>query len=64
MLAAAECRVVEVPVRPVYADEESGVRPWHALVVAGVVGRRFWKTRATRYDAIARSIISSAQRRA
>lgn len=42
MLARAGCRVHEVPVRPVYAGERSGVRPWHALVVAGVILRRWW----------------------
>ncbi len=44
MLARAGCRVREVPVRPVYADERSGVRPWHALVVAGVILRRWLGT--------------------
>jgi hypothetical protein len=39
-LAAAGARVVEVPVRPIYADESSGVRPWHVLVIAGVIARR------------------------
>src|SRR5262245_24163702 len=29
MLAARGLRVAEVAVRPVYADEASGVRPWH-----------------------------------
>jgi hypothetical protein len=47
MLAAQAFRVVEVAVRPVYADEKSGVRPWHALVVAAVIVRRWWKTRGT-----------------
>jgi glycosyltransferase involved in cell wall biosynthesis len=41
LLARAGCRVREVPVRPVYANEQSGVRPWHALVVAGVILRRW-----------------------
>jgi glycosyltransferase involved in cell wall biosynthesis len=47
MLAARGLRVGEVPVRPVYADERSGVRPWHALVVLGVVFRRFWLERGS-----------------
>jgi glycosyltransferase involved in cell wall biosynthesis len=38
-------RVAEVPVRPVYADERSGVRPWHALTVAGVIARRWVRER-------------------
>jgi glycosyltransferase involved in cell wall biosynthesis len=46
MLAAQGARVVEVPVRPVYATEHSGVRPWHALVVLGVIGRRWYRARA------------------
>jgi glycosyltransferase involved in cell wall biosynthesis len=41
LLAAQRLRVAEVPVRPVYADEKSGVRPWHALVVAYVIARRW-----------------------
>jgi glycosyltransferase involved in cell wall biosynthesis len=42
MLAARRLRVVEVPVRPVYQGEPSGIRPWHALVVLGVIVRRWW----------------------
>ncbi|MBN1611650.1 MAG: glycosyltransferase family 2 protein [Polyangiaceae bacterium] len=45
LLAAHGMRVAEVPVRPVYADESSGVRPWHALVVAYVIVRRWALTR-------------------
>lgn len=45
MLAAAGCRVVEAPVRPVYADERSGLRPYHLLVVSAVIARRWWRTR-------------------
>jgi glycosyltransferase involved in cell wall biosynthesis len=40
LLAAAGLVVAEVPVRPVYADETSGVRPWHALTVLFVLVRR------------------------
>jgi glycosyltransferase involved in cell wall biosynthesis len=46
MLATRGMRVVEVPVRPVYADEQSGVRPWHVLSVAGVIARRALRERA------------------
>jgi glycosyltransferase involved in cell wall biosynthesis len=48
LLAAQGAGVRDVPVRPVYADEASGVRPWHAFSVAGVIARRWWltKTRA------------------
>jgi glycosyltransferase involved in cell wall biosynthesis len=45
MLASQNLRVVEAAVRPVYADEQSGVRPWHALTVVGVVARRWWLSR-------------------
>lgn len=45
MLARAGHRVVEVPVRPVYAGEASGVRPWHALVVLVVLARRWTLSR-------------------
>jgi glycosyltransferase involved in cell wall biosynthesis len=38
-------QVSEVPVRPVYAGEQSGVRPWHALTVTGVIARRWWSER-------------------
>ena len=42
MLAARGLRIMEVPVRPVYQGEPSGIRPWHALVVLAVVARRWW----------------------
>lgn len=45
MLASARCRVVEAPVRPVYADEQSGLRPYHVLVVSAVIARRWWRAR-------------------
>lgn len=40
MCRRAGFRITEVPVRPVYADEGSGIRPWHAFVVFWVVVRR------------------------
>ncbi len=45
MLAAHELRVAEVAVRPVYADEASGLRPWHLLSIGFVIGRRWWRER-------------------
>jgi dolichol-phosphate mannosyltransferase len=45
MLAARRFRVVDVPVRPVYADERSGLRPWHAARIPLVIARRWWKER-------------------
>ncbi len=43
MLAAVGARVIEVPVRPVYADEESGIRPWHVLTITWVIGAAWLK---------------------
>jgi hypothetical protein len=40
LLAQHGFRVAEVEVRPVYRDEESGVRPWHALLILGLLARR------------------------
>jgi glycosyltransferase involved in cell wall biosynthesis len=34
-------RVLERPVRPVYADEKSGLRPWHLLSIVRVICRRW-----------------------
>ena len=45
MLAARGHAVVDVPVRPVYADERSGLRPWHAARIPFVIARRWWKER-------------------
>lgn len=52
LLGAHGLRVVDVPVRPVYADERSGLRPWHVLSILGVIARR--------YTRVARSTKSSA----
>jgi glycosyltransferase involved in cell wall biosynthesis len=48
MLASRGMAVLEVPVRPVYADEQSGVRPWHALSILGLIARRYLRERPTR----------------
>lgn len=40
LLAQHRLRVSEVTVRPVYADERSGIRPWHALLIVGLLVRR------------------------
>ncbi len=63
MLAARGLAVVEVPVRPVYADEQSGVRPWHALGVLWVVARRALSEHAARPRTV-RSTIDSVERAA
>lgn len=46
LLLAAEhgLRVAEVTVRPVYADEQSGVRPWHAALILGLIVRRLLRS--------------------
>jgi glycosyltransferase involved in cell wall biosynthesis len=47
LVAAYGFCVVEVPVRPVYADEQSGIRPWHVFSVLGVIARRRLRTSPT-----------------
>ena len=39
MLARAEIPFAEVPVRPVFAGEESKLRPWHVATIGWLVGR-------------------------
>jgi hypothetical protein len=36
--------VAEVTVRPIYGDEQSGVRPWHAALILGLIARRLWRS--------------------
>jgi hypothetical protein len=48
MLAARGLSVVEVPVRPVYADEQSGVRAWHAFSILVLIARRYVRERPAR----------------
>lgn len=38
-LALAGLRIRDITVRPVYADERSGIRPWHVLVILGLISR-------------------------
>lgn len=64
LLARAGFSVYEVPVRPVYRDEASGVRPWHVATIAGVIARRKLFSFRERHSAIERSTSVSAQRRA
>jgi glycosyltransferase involved in cell wall biosynthesis len=45
MLAARGVSVRDVVVRPVYADERSGIRVWHLFIVLFVIFRRFWMDR-------------------
>jgi glycosyltransferase involved in cell wall biosynthesis len=57
MLAARGLSVVEVPVRPVYGDERSGVRAWHALSILLLIARRYLRERPVR-----RALTSGANR--
>ena len=42
-LSIAGLRIRDVPVRPVYGDEKSGIRPWHVAVIFGLVARVAWE---------------------
>ena len=46
LLAQHGLRVSEVCVRPIYRDEQSGVRPWHALLILGLIARRALSARS------------------
>ncbi|MGE5784500.1 MAG: glycosyltransferase family 2 protein [Myxococcales bacterium] len=46
MMAARGIAVRDVVVRPIYADEQSGIRPWHFMVVLFVILRRLLLDRA------------------
>lgn len=48
LLAADGARIAEVPVRPVYAGEKSGLRPYHVFGILSVIGRRWWSLRRGR----------------
>jgi hypothetical protein len=48
MLALAGCRVRDVPVRPVYGSETSGIRPWHVALILGLIARTAWRRVANR----------------
>jgi len=59
MLAARGLRVRDVPVRPVYADEASGMRARHVAAILGLIARRYWRERRRQAE-IARSTRRSA----
>jgi glycosyltransferase involved in cell wall biosynthesis len=60
-LVLAGCRVRDVPVRPVYGSETSGIRPWHVAVILALIARTAWRRRR---QWRARATISSAWRSA
>ncbi|HZO14965.1 MAG TPA: glycosyltransferase family 2 protein [Polyangiaceae bacterium] len=43
MIAREELAIVEVPVRPIYRGEPSGMRPWHVLTIGGLIARVAWR---------------------
>jgi len=47
-LALAGCSIRDVPVRPVYGAETSGVRPWHVPTILGLIARTAWRRAASR----------------
>jgi len=53
MLALSGCSIRDVPVRPVYGDESSGVRPWHVAVIVGLLARTAWRRKTTRRELLA-----------
>ena len=44
-LARRKFPIFEVPVRPVYGDEGSGLRPWHVLSILSVIVRSYVRER-------------------
>ncbi len=57
-LPYAGLRVLDVPVRPVYAGEASGVRAWHVARILWILGRT--AQRRLGQSASARSTMASA----
>jgi glycosyltransferase involved in cell wall biosynthesis len=45
-IAGAGLKIRDVPVRPVYADEKSGIRLWHVPVILGLIARVAWERRS------------------
>ncbi|MFZ5895363.1 MAG: glycosyltransferase family 2 protein [Myxococcota bacterium] len=45
LLGGHRARVKEVPVRPIYADEASGLRAFHVASILGVIVRRYLRER-------------------
>jgi glycosyltransferase involved in cell wall biosynthesis len=52
-LSLAGFAVRDVPVRPVYGTESSGVRPWHVAVILGLIARTAWRRGTTRRAVLA-----------
>lgn len=43
--ARSGARVADVPVRPVYRGEQSGLRPWHGVTIGFLLARVAWRRR-------------------
>ena len=56
-LTALGARILERPVRPVYATEQSGLRPWHMISIMRVIARSYWTERRTPSN---RTLLSAA----
>jgi glycosyltransferase involved in cell wall biosynthesis len=52
-LSLAGFTVRDVPVRPVYGTESSGIRPWHVAVILGLIARTAWRRSTTRRAVLA-----------
>ena len=52
-LVLAGFSIRDVPVRPVYGSETSGVRPWHVAVILGLIARTALRRAATRRPLLA-----------
>jgi glycosyltransferase involved in cell wall biosynthesis len=47
-LSLAGLRIRDLPVRPVYGEEKSGIRPWHVAVILWLIARVAWRRLSTR----------------
>lgn len=45
-VVSRDLRLQETPVRPIYAGENSGLRPYHAVIVAALILRAYGRRRA------------------
>jgi glycosyltransferase involved in cell wall biosynthesis len=63
-IAAHGLKISDVPVRPVYGDEKSGVRPWHVVVILGIIARIAWDRRVeAAFDAAADFDVQGSRKR-
>jgi glycosyltransferase involved in cell wall biosynthesis len=62
LLAEHRFEVAEVPVKPVYAGQKSGVRAWHALLVLALLARRVARARRSRINRAADELVGPAER--